>query len=66
MKRRNFLGLAATGTAGLAMTAGCKLPGNNNTSEGANQAAVSEIPDYRKSLKTSFTSVKGKKVRVTA
>jgi hypothetical protein len=60
MKRRNFLGLAATGAAGLTLTSGCKIPGNNTSSEGAGAAAVNEVPEYRKSLKTTFTSVKGK------
>ncbi len=60
MKRRNFLGLAATGAAGMALASGCNVPGNNTVSEGTDSTAINEIPDYRKSLKTSFTTVKGK------
>jgi predicted dehydrogenase len=60
MKRRNFFKMAATGAAGLTLASGCTSPTGNT--ESAVQAAqvTREVPEYRKSLKTTFAPGKGK------
>jgi len=59
MKRRKFLQVATAGTAGLTLAAACKPAGPEVVSNGSAPAST-EIPDYRKAIKTTFTTVKGK------
>ena len=57
MKRRNFFQLASTGMAGLALASSCKSPKPTDTNTLVSSAVIpSEVPDYRKSIKTTFTT----------
>jgi predicted dehydrogenase len=59
MKRRKFFEVATAGAAGLTLAAACK-PSASEAGSPGNSTAPVEIPDYRKTIKTAFTSVKGK------
>lgn len=61
MKRRNFFQLASTGAAGLALAASSCTSHHPNTETAGSSASVPpEIPDYRKTIKSSFSTGKTK------
>lgn len=59
MKRRKFFQVASAGAAGLTLAAACKTTGRES---GTNDSATipAEVPDYRKTIKTTFSTIKGK------
>lgn len=60
MKRRKFFQVSSAGVAGLALGSSCKSSSGDNKTEDQSGLIPSEVPDYRKSVKTEFTSVKAK------
>ncbi len=60
MKRRRFFQLASTGAAGISLATACNSLTSNTNSDGSGTAAPLEVPDYRKTVKTTFQDVKGK------
>ena len=60
MKRRRFFQLASTGAAGISLATACNSLTSNTNSAGSGTAAPMEVPDYRKTIKTTFQEVKGK------
>jgi predicted dehydrogenase len=60
MKRRRFFQLASTGAAGVTLATSCK-PFSHDTGTPASGTEIpGEVPDYRKTIKTSFSIGKGK------
>ncbi|HUX97409.1 MAG TPA: Gfo/Idh/MocA family oxidoreductase [Bacteroidales bacterium] len=59
MKRRKFFQVSSAGVAGLALGSSCKSTGDKKVVDQVAQSP-SEVPDYRKTVKTEFTSVKPK------
>ena len=60
MKRRKFFQVSTAGVAGLALTSSCKSPSGDKTTDEQLTQVPSEVPDYRKTIKTEFTTVKAK------
>jgi predicted dehydrogenase len=60
MKRRKFFQLSSAGVAGLAIASSCKQANHDKGIQNLQPVAPSEVPDYRKTIKTTFTSVKSK------
>jgi predicted dehydrogenase len=60
MKRRRFFQLASTGAVGISLATSCKSLNSNTNSAGSGTVAPQEVPDYRKTIKTTFLSGKGK------
>lgn len=61
MKRRNFFQVASTGAAGLALAASaCNSRQPNTETSGSSAAIPPEIPDYRQTIKSSFSTAKTK------
>jgi len=60
MKRRKFFQVSTAGVAGLALTSSCNPHSGDNKAEEKGAQLPSEEPDYKKSIKTEFTSVKTK------
>ncbi|MBK9391806.1 MAG: Gfo/Idh/MocA family oxidoreductase [Bacteroidetes bacterium] len=60
MKRRKFFQVSTAGAAGLALTSSCNTQSGNEKTEDKASVLPSEEPDYKKSIKTEFTSVKAK------
>lgn len=60
MKRRRFFQLASTGAAGISLATACKSLNNNTNAADQGTPATNVIPDYRKTLKTTFQTGKGK------
>jgi predicted dehydrogenase len=60
MKRRKFFQVASAGAAGITLTASCKnFRGKSGVKE-ETPLIEGVIPDYRATIKTSFSTVKGK------
>ena len=57
MKRRKFFQVSSAGVAGLAMGSSCTSSSEGNHSDDKLNMMPSEVPDYRKTVKTEFTSV---------
>jgi predicted dehydrogenase len=60
MKRRRFFKLTSAGAAGLTLAASCKSFTREKGAENTKAMAPDKIPDYRNTIKTTFTPVKGK------
>lgn len=60
MKRRKFFQVSTAGVAGLALASSCKSPSGDKTTDEQVAKVPSEVPDYRQTIKTEFTSVKAK------
>lgn len=60
MKRRKFFQVSTAGVAGLALASSCKSPSGDKTNDAQIAKVPSEVPDYRQTIKTEFTSVKAK------
>jgi len=60
MKRRRFFQLTSAGAAAMSMAAACKPFGSDAGKQTKDENMKSEIPDYRKTIKTDFSSIKGK------
>jgi predicted dehydrogenase len=60
MKRRKFFQVSTAGVAGLALTSSCNTQSAEKNAEASDIQSPSEVPDYRKTIKTEFTSVKTK------
>ncbi len=56
MKRRKFFLVSSAGVAGLALGSSCKSESGLKKAENQDALVPSEIPDYRKTIKTEFTS----------
>jgi len=59
MKRRKFFQVASVSAAGLTLAAGCKPVLHETGSQDA-ASVPAEVPDYRKTVKTTFAATKGK------
>ena len=60
MKRRTFVGIASASAAGMALTASCRNQGQESGIASDTENAISVIPDYRASVKSSFQAGKTK------
>ncbi len=60
MKRRRFFQLTSSGVAGISLAAACKPIGNKIDKQSKGEYPASEIPDYRKTIKTTFSIPYGK------
>lgn len=60
MKRRKFFQAASFGVAGLTLAASCKSFPRKNEVQNSQTVIPSEVPDYRKTIKTTFLTGKGK------
>jgi predicted dehydrogenase len=57
MKRRKFFQMSSAGVAGLALASSCNTRAGDKKIEEQVAKQPSEVPDYRKTIKTEFTAV---------
>lgn len=60
MKRRRFFKITSAGAAGISLAASCNSFSGDSKLEKEGSAIPQVIPDYRNSIKTTFSSVRGK------
>lgn len=60
MKRRRFFQLTSSGAAGISLATACKPFSRDAGKQTTGEGLLSEIPDYRKTIKASFSTGKSK------